>query len=219
MSQFEHVLWDMDGVLLDSERHWDTGNKFFLASEIKSWDQFDQSRLVGRSLLDTYHIFKNEYNLQMSYQEYESKFNAAAREVYSKRANLMPHARDVLNELQATNIGQSIVSSSTHHWINMAVNRFNLKQYFSCIISAEDVNGRGKPVPDIYLFAQSKLNIPTEELLVVEDSIPGIQAALAAGLTVIGYAPMGTNNLHNYAVQVITDLREIPNIINRGSPV
>ena len=216
MNTFTHVIWDMDGVLVDSERHWNTGENFFLAEEIDDWGNFDQSRLVGRSLRDIYEMLREEYDLTLTYKEYESKYNAVAEKVYRHEADLMPHARDVLIDLQGRNTVQLLVSSSTHYWIQMAVDRFHLKQYFKYIISAEDVGGKGKPAPDIYNYASDKLSAAKRSILVIEDSKPGVKAAQNAGLQVIGYDPEATGVLTGLAPEIIHDLREVLPVVQSG---
>jgi len=83
MTAFHYVIWDMDGVLVDSERHWDTKDDFFLARELDNWSEFDESRLIGRSLADIYQMLKDEMDLQMSYEEYRKNYDATAKQIYS----------------------------------------------------------------------------------------------------------------------------------------
>jgi beta-phosphoglucomutase-like phosphatase (HAD superfamily) len=97
--------------------------------------------------------------------------------------------------------------------------QFGIREYFEEIISAEDVDGTGKPAPDIYLEAIRRLNADPADVLVVEDSAVGVQAARAAGLTVAGYqSEINQQNLEN-AHTTIKDLRQVPALLETGVPV
>lgn len=216
MTAFHYVIWDMDGVLVDSERHWDTKDDFFLARELDNWSEFDESRLIGRSLSDIYQMLKGEMDLQMSYEEYRKNYDATANQIYSTKAELMPNAQHTLATLKQSGITQALVSSSTHRWIGYALDQFGIGEYFAKIISSDDVEGKGKPAPDIYEFACAELNAPKEAILVVEDSIPGIQAAKSAGLTVAGYTGAKHGQHPANADIEIDDLQEVLRLVESG---
>ncbi len=216
MAVFEFVIWDMDGVLVDSERHWDTKEDFFLARALDNWNKFDESRLIGRSLPDIYKMLREEMNLQMSYDEYREQYDATAKYIYSTKAELMPNALKTLEELSQAGIIQALVSSSTHRWIGYAIEQFGIKQYFTEIISSDDVDGKGKPAPDIYEYACKKLRASKNKILVVEDSVPGIQAAKNAGLIVAGYTG-AQHGQHPVGADVeIDNLSQIPDLVKSG---
>lgn len=216
MSAFHFVIWDMDGVLVDSERHWDTKDDFFLARELDNWSEFDESRLIGRSLADIYAMLRKEMDLQMSYDEYRENYDATAKHIYSTKAELMPNAMKTLESLKQMGITQALVSSSTHRWIGYALDQFGIAEYFTKIISSDDVDGKGKPAPDIYKYACAQLNASQDEILVIEDSIPGIQAAKQAGLTVAGYTGAKHGQHPADADIEIDDLREVLRLVESG---
>ena len=201
---------------MDSERHWDTKDDFFLARELDNWSEFDESRLIGRSLSDIYAMLREEMDLQMSYEEYRKNYDATARHIYSTKAELMPNAMKTLESLKQMGITQALVSSSTHRWIGYAIHQFGIADYFAKIISSDDVNGKGKPAPEIYEFACEQLNASKDEILVVEDSVPGIQAAKSAGLTVVGYTGAKHGQHPANADIEIDDLQEVLRLVKSG---
>jgi len=89
--------------------------------------------------------------------------------------------------LKKRGIPAGLASSSPGSWVEMAVERFNLSQYFRCVVSADDVGGRGKPSPDVYLEAVRRLGLSSDSCIAIEDSVNGMSAALSAGLYTIGF--------------------------------
>ena len=211
-SDFTTVIWDMDGVLIDSENHWDSLETHFLEDAVDNWDDFDKSRMIGRSLKDIYNLLEKEHGIHLSYREYVEEFNALARRVYQEAAELSPNAEATLLRIREMGLQQALVSSSSRQWIRYALERFPLEEYFDSIISSDDVQGRGKPDPAIYEFACRQLECVKEKTLVVEDSRAGIAAAHKAGLTVIGYFP--EKKPRGNPDGKITDLAEVWNMLS-----
>jgi HAD superfamily hydrolase (TIGR01509 family) len=209
----------MDGVLVDSERHWDQLDSFFLEDIVPQWDQFDEDLLTGRSIKDIHDMLSADYGLEMDFATYVEHYNRVARKIYGEKADLMPYVRETLSAIAELGVRQALASSSYHTWIGYAMEQFGIREYFEEIISAEDVDGTGKPAPDIYLEAIRRLNADPADVLVVEDSAVGVQAARAAGLTVAGYqSEINQQNLEN-AHTTITDLRQVPALLETGVPV
>lgn len=217
--KFHTIIWDMDGVLVDSERHWDSLDSFFLEEMVPQWEEFDEDLLTGRSIKDIHDMLTQNYGLDMDFQSYVAHYNQVAKKIYGEKAELMPHARETLSAIAELGVRQALASSSYHAWIGYAMEQFDLADYFEKIVSAEDVDGAGKPAPDIYREAIRQLNVNPDDVIVVEDSAVGVQAAKAAGLKVIGYqSEINDQNLDD-AHTTVTDLRQIPAIIESGVPV
>jgi len=181
------IIFDMDGVLVDSEHWWQIWEKKFLSKTLSAWDNQHQKEIIGRSLKDIHGILQNKYGLTMSWLEFKQGYNRAAKMIYQKQCNLMPWVREVLDFLANTSIKLALTSSSFRSWIDMALKRFKLFDYFDAIVSAQDVGSHGKPAPDIYLYTAQKLQIDPAYCIVVEDSKNGILSAKAAGMVAIGY--------------------------------
>ena len=104
----------------------------------------------------------------------------------SSQLKPMPGLIDFLDRCKKEKIQLAIASSSPYEYVDNIVTQFGIKEYFQYIISGEQVL-KGKPNPDIYYLAQSKLGIPKERLVVIEDSYNGIQAGKSAGIYTIAY--------------------------------
>ncbi len=181
------VIFDMDGVIIDSEKHWKKAELTFFGKLLPSWTKEDQQKIIGINVNDTYRILANEYGLEMTHQEFLMRVNGIALEVYRNKCNLIDGFLDLIKKLKIKNYKIALASSSLNEWINIVLERFKLRPFFDVVVSAEDINAPGKPAPDIYLFTAKKLDIPPEECIVIEDSKHGVCAAKAARMTVIGF--------------------------------
>lgn len=205
------VIFDMDGVLVDSEQWWFQTTKEWLSGLIgKTWDEKKEARITGKSVPDIYRSLNEYYSLSISEQEFFDVYNVMAQDVYMRRASLTPHVRQTLEAIQGCTILLALASSSPHSWIKIMLSRFSLAPYFAVIVSSEDVGFAGKPSPDIYLYTAQKLSVSPKQCVVIEDSRNGVLAAKAAGMVALGYrTPHNQNQNLDKADIIITDLAEI----------
>jgi HAD superfamily hydrolase (TIGR01509 family) len=182
----EAVIFDMDGVIVDSELHWKTLEGFFLQSLVQGWSAEAQSKIIGLSLGALYTMLVDDYNLDKPKAEFFALYNEMARDIYEQRAALLPGFSDLLAGLRESGIALALASSSPMAWINMVLDRFNLRGEFSVIVSADELGGEGKPSPAIYLLTAQKLGVAPERCAVIEDSRNGVLSAKRAGMYCIG---------------------------------
>lgn len=181
------IIFDMDGVLVDSEHWWPkVKGDFFARAAKRHWDSIDERRIIGTSLRDIHFLLQKEYGATMNYENFEAAYTVMAREVYGKKVRLMSCVREVLEHFSSRKTALALASSSLHSWIAMVMERFDLQRYFAVLVSAEDVGSRGKPRPDIYLHTARLLNITPNKCVVIEDSTYGVASAKAAGMRVVG---------------------------------
>jgi HAD superfamily hydrolase (TIGR01509 family) len=133
-----------------------------------------------------------------------------AVDVYNNRCSMTEGLMDLLAELDRRGMRHGLVSSSPQRWIRLFLTRFGLSEEFDPIVSADDVGGRAKPEPEIYLFAARKAEVRPERCLAIEDSGHGVRAAKAAGMTCAGLrTPFNPEQDLSLADFVVTDLREL----------
>lgn len=180
------VVFDMDGVLVDSQLHWEEVEESFLASLIPGWNLKDQSKIIGMSINDVHLYLSEHYKLKASLSEMLKYYNELAETIYCKQSNLLPGVIDCLDYLKAKDLKLAVASSSPKSWIKMTVDNFNLSKFFSHQFSSEDVGNRGKPHPDIYQLASETLKVSPKDSLAIEDSNKGVQSAKACGMKCIG---------------------------------
>jgi HAD superfamily hydrolase (TIGR01509 family) len=122
----------------------------------------------------------------MDKDEFMDSYNKMAVVIYEETANLLPGVLDFIKLLKKERFTLGLASSSPMFWVNMAVKRFDLIQYFKKIISADETGSKGKPAPDIYLHALKKLKKEPSECLAIEDSKNGVISAQEAGMKCVG---------------------------------
>ncbi len=176
------VVFDMDGVIVDSEAQWKAQEESFFRAAVPAWRAEHHRRIVGLGVEDVYHFMVREFGLQMPLDDYLARCEEVAREVYLHKVVVADGLRELLVDLRRRRIPTAIASSSPRRWINLVLDRFALAPSFDAVVSADDVGGRTKPAPDIYLEAVRRLALAPADCLAVEDSTVGVRAAKAAGL-------------------------------------
>jgi HAD superfamily hydrolase (TIGR01509 family) len=182
--QFKAVLFDFDGVLVDTE--W---------AIYDAWHRTFQEN--GQSLpLEIYtQCIGSDFNTWSPKTHLEELTGAAFdwHDLDHKRQQRieldlagegpMPGAVELLKTLTALGIPRAVVSSSSHHWVDGWLDRLDLRQHFEEVVCRGDAP-RIKPAPDLYLEAAKRLGLDPAECLVIEDSLNGVKAAIAAGMPV-----------------------------------
>lgn len=177
-------IFDFDGVIVDSERHWRNIDRTFFASLVPGWsEEVDGARMMGLGVKSGYALLQKEYNVQMPFDEYWAKLDAAVQNIYLNLAQMLPGLPEFLARLEAANVKIGIASSSQRPWIEATLDRLDLRKYFPVVCAANDVDERTKPLPDVYLLAAKQLGVDPRECTALEDSRNGVAAAKAAGMT------------------------------------
>lgn len=208
------VIFDMDGVIVDTERYWVDVIEAVIDELVVDGDDLEPSDLVGINVHDQYDRLRDEgYELTVdSADEYFDFYDGHAADIYRERADLMPGFHDLLAAIRERDVPIGVCTSSYPNWLSMAFERFDLDDSFDVVVSAADLDIPGKPEPAIYETAAGRLDVPPEECIVVEDSENGIRAASRAGTYVIAYegneaGEMSTGEADEVATSA-ADLRE-----------
>jgi HAD superfamily hydrolase (TIGR01509 family) len=209
---YELVIFDCDGVLVDSERLAVRIEVEILAtmglllSESEVIDRF-----VGRS--DEY--MRQELSTLLGRElpaDWDAEFSHLYRSTFEAELKPVPGIRAALDRITTPTC---VASSGTHHKMQFTLGLTGLYERFEGrIFSATEV-ARGKPAPDLFLHAARQMDVVPERCAVVEDSAPGVEAALAAGMDVFGYAGGVTPaaKLDRPGVTVFDDMAELPPLL------
>ncbi|QSG07528.1 HAD family hydrolase [Halapricum desulfuricans] len=181
------VLFDMDGVVIDSERYWPELESERLFPEVVPGQDVDPEEVMGMNYREIYDYLAENYEVAVDRDRHVELFDELAREIYGERASLMDGFDDLLSDLQARGIAVGLVTSSPPAWIDVVLERFGLTGRFDAVVSAENVPS-GKPEPDVYRRALQELDAEPDVAVAVEDSTTGANAANAAGIRCLGYA-------------------------------
>src|SRR3984957_20145466 len=177
------VVFDMDGVLIDSEPVWERVRRKFVADHGGRWPDDAQDRLMGMSTAEWSAYMSEDFGLQMLPPRVAELVIAAMAAEYRAHLPLLPGAVGAVRELSAR-WRLAVASSAPKSLIEAVLDASGLRPAFDASVSSEEVT-RGKPFPDVYLEATARLGVPPERCAAVEDSSNGLRSAAAAGLTVI----------------------------------
>lgn len=185
---FKAVIFDMDGVLVDSEPKNLEQLRGFYKSYGTDVDDIFMHSLVGSSYTYTYEESMRVMKLDWPIEKFKEKFDAYCK-IHSFEYNsvLNPGVKEILIWLKEHGYKTAVASSSTMDQIRTMEKVCDLVGCFDQLLSGEMFN-ESKPNPEIYLTAAKKLQVNSEECIAVEDSRYGIAAGNAAGMRVLAYA-------------------------------
>lgn len=181
------VLLDMDGVIVDSELQWKLVEHSFLKSLVPRWSAEQERQIVGLGVVDLYSWLVKNFAVQISQKDFLAHCDEMAQEVYSRRVTLAGGLMDFLSANKKQKRPLGLASSSPRRWIDLVLTRFDLAVHFQTVVSGDDVMGKTKPHPDIYLLAAKNLRVDPKECFAVEDSHLGVRAAKTAGMYCAAY--------------------------------
>ena len=195
MKNFKAVIFDMDGVLVDSEPlHVSVETSMFKEFNIPiTKDMY--TRFAGTTSLSMWGSLVSEFKLNRRPEELASLSNNRFIEELrsSKDVKLFDGVVDVLKDLKSRNIPVALASSSSIDIVYAVLDRFELRSYFTEIVTGSDVS-HSKPHPEIFLLASKQLQISPSNCIVVEDSTNGVLAAKHAGIFCVGFKPASNHH-------------------------
>lgn len=177
------VIFDLDGTLVDSMWMWEKIDIEYLGRYGISLPEDLQREIEGMSFSETAVYFKERFQLQESLEEIKDTWNEMAYEKYTKEVRLKQGVKELLSYCKAQGIFMAIATSNSRHLVESTVSALEIEDYFNYIVTACEVK-KGKPAPDVYLMAASKLGVDPKDCLVFEDIVMGIQAGKGAGMEV-----------------------------------
>lgn len=179
----EAVVFDMDGVLVDSEPVWERVRRRLVADRGGSWPPDAQDRMMGMSTAEWSVYMAADFGVGLSPGQVAEQVIAAMAQEYREHLPLLPGAVDAVRLLGA-GWPLAVASSSPRSLIDTVLATARLEGSFAATVSSEEVM-RGKPAPDVYLAAAARLGITPTACAAIEDSSNGLRSAAAAGMTVI----------------------------------
>jgi HAD superfamily hydrolase (TIGR01509 family) len=193
----EAVVFDLDGLLLDSEQVWDEVREQLVKERGGRWHERAQTEMMGMSSVEWSRYMHDELGLSEPPDEISGEVVRRLEERYQRELPLIDGAREAVERL-AARWPLGLASSSNRELIDLVLALSGLAPFFHVTVSSEEVP-RGKPAPDVYLEAARGLGVPPERCAAVEDSRNGIRSAKAAGMKVIAipnpHFPPGEDSL------------------------
>jgi HAD superfamily hydrolase (TIGR01509 family) len=212
---FRAVIFDLDGVLADSEPWWNEIDKKLLAEYGVTYRGEYHSNVLGVSYRIAVEFYKKAFHLSASTDELMRRRAEIAIDFFANRVGLFPSAKEVLQELRRMNLRLALATSSVSASARPFLDRHQLTAFFDVIVTGDEIE-RGKPHPDIYLRAAKELGVPPETCLVIEDALSGIAAAKAAKMRVAAIPDIRFVDPCEYEKQadyLLGNLSEIPSLV------
>lgn len=212
---FDLVIFDHDGVLVDSE---------IIAMDLLATIASDHGypvtvdeaieQFLGTSLDHFVGIVRNEGTVEPVLEELDRDFHARLFDGFRDRLVAIPGMRGLLDELRRLEVPVCIASSGSRERVMLGITTTGLVEFFAedAITTREDVQ-RGKPAPDLFERAAARASTPAGRCLVVEDSQHGVEAAHRAGMAVVGMSYRTPASVLNDADWVVTDPTDIIGIV------
>ena len=186
------VSFDMDGVLLDTERLYTEATQQIVGRFGKVFDWRVKGEMIGRPALDSARHLVDALSLPITAEDYLRE-RELHFEALMPTAEPMPGARELVAALAARGVPQAVATSSSTRLFEMKTRRHrDWFATFTVIVRGDDPRCvRGKPAPDIFLVAAADLGVAPDACVVIEDAPAGLAAARAAGMTVIAVPDPG----------------------------
>jgi HAD superfamily hydrolase (TIGR01509 family) len=214
-SSIKAIIFDMDGVLVDSEpHHFKIEKKLFAKLNLNISDE-EHSTYMGTATDLMWRTIVSHKKLTLNIKDLVEQTILESKLHFSSQENLVPMSGlvELLDKFHKKGLPMAVASSSGQEIIDIILQNTNLKKYFKYTVSSELVGG-SKPEPDIFLHTAKLLGVKPGECVVIEDSANGIRAAKAAKMYCIAYNGVSSNNQdQSLADKQIVDFSELENIL------
>jgi HAD superfamily hydrolase (TIGR01509 family) len=217
--QIQAILFDLDGVLADSELLWNDIDAELLRECGVAYSGEDKAEVLGKSFALALGFYRDKYRLRPSIEELMLRRRLIAVDFYARRIMPYPQAAQVLISLREGGYRISLATSSVRPIVMPFLDRHRLTPFFDSIVTGEDVKN-GKPNPDIYLRAAALLEVEPAHCLVVEDALAGVTAGKGAGALVAAIPDARFARVADYtgkADYILSDLGQLLALVQRLS--
>ena len=211
-SQIRAVVFDLDGLLVNTEDLYEQAGETVLRRRGKTYDAELREQMMGRPVVDAIQLMIDCYSLSDPLEDLMGECKEVLDGLMATSLAPMPGVEQFLNELAAANIPTAVATSATPEYAEFVLTSLGLKNRFRFILTAQDIH-RGKPDPEIYRLAAAHLGIPPSQMMVLEDSGNGCRAAVAAGAYTVAVPNRHTRDHKFDGVKLVADTLADPRIL------
>ncbi|MFJ9113744.1 HAD family hydrolase [Streptomyces sp. NPDC102283] len=177
-----HVIFDLDGTLVDSEpNYYEAGRRLLARYGVRDFDWEAHTRFIGIGTRETLTVLRAEYGIDAPVEELLAGKNALYLELAGASTEVFPQMRVLVERLYAAGVPMAVASGSSRAAIGAVLAVTGLDAYIPLYVSAEEVV-HGKPEPDVFLETARRMGAEPADCVVLEDAPPGAAAAHAAGM-------------------------------------
>ena len=215
MQKIQAIIFDMDGLMVDTEplarRSWE----MVLNEFGQHLDELAFHQMIGLRRLDGARLVLKKLDLDLSPDELLERKEIYLAKILAGGIPIMPGLERLVEELKQRDIPWAVATSSPISYADLIIRDLGLAMDCQAIASGDEVQ-HGKPAPDVYLLASERLAVSPESCLALEDSIPGVKAALAAGMLTVAVPNDHTDaDAFSLADYIFPSLNEVADGIDR----
>ena len=206
----EAVIFDMDGVIVDSEP-WHLEANFELYEELGfTLSREDYATFIGKTNSEMWVFLKSKFALPQSLPElFQRQVQKKIQLLQKHEDGLIKGVLPLLNTLREKGIPIGLASSSPLEYIETILKKYQIAEYFQAVVTGEEM-ANGKPAPDIFLHTAGLLGVKSENCVVIEDSENGVKAAKAGAMKCIGFKNINSGGQDlSLADRIVDSLEEI----------
>ncbi len=175
------LLFDCDGIIADSEAHWNQIDREHLAAfGVPDYTGHLKEHIIGTSFAHSIGFYREQFDIAAPLAEMIAHRTEVAAKFYAEQIPIYPNTRETLEQCRALNLKMAVATSSVGRLIRPFLKRHDIEKYFDFIVTGEQVEN-GKPHPDIYLKAAAGVQTDPAHCLVIEDALAGLESGRAAG--------------------------------------
>jgi beta-phosphoglucomutase len=188
LSHINAVIFDAEGVVVDTEILWDKSQELLLGKRGLEYDRaYLKPRMAGQTLLEGAQLMAAYYKLDEDPVLIEQERSALIHDLFENEISFIPGFSDFIAELNGSKLKRSIATAMKKSLMVSVERKLQLKQFFGDhVYYIEDVGNKSKPSPDVFLYAAEKMGVEAKSCVVIEDAPHGIEAANRAGMTSLG---------------------------------
>lgn len=202
------VIFDMDGVLVDSEPIHEQALSETLAAYGHRLTPEIYAGTLGQSPDDNWRWLLDHYPLTCEGQEFLGRYAGAVLELLQRALDPRPGAVDLIARFRSEGCRIALASMSTRAWVDATLRGIGLAEAFDATVSADEV-ARGKPDPEVFLTAAAMIGVDPAACLVIEDAPAGVEAALRAGMRPVAVRTRYTHGYELPAFWTVDSLTEL----------
>jgi HAD superfamily hydrolase (TIGR01509 family) len=219
MNRIRAVVFDFDGLMVNTEEVFHLSGMELLRRRGKEPTPAVFHAMMGRRAHDAFSALIRIMDLKESIEDLQRESTEIFFQMLDDILQPMPGLFDLLDLIDERGLPKAVATSSEHSYLTALLAKLNLQDRFQTLLTAEDVT-QGKPHPEIYLTAARRLNVEPREMLVLEDSEAGTQAAAAAGAHIVSVPHRHSRHFAFAEAKAIASSLIDPVILNlvRGEP-
>ncbi|MCK5370260.1 MAG: HAD family phosphatase [Cyclobacteriaceae bacterium] len=188
LSHIKAIIFDAEGVVVDTEILWDKSQDELLGRRALEYDrEYLKPRMAGQTLLEGAELMVDYYQLDEKPAAIEKERKELIHDLFENEIHFIDGFVSFINMLNGSRLKKSIATAMNKTLMVKVEKKLRLQQFFGAhVYYIEDVGNKSKPEPDVFLYAAEKLGVKPSDCIVIEDAPHGIEAANKAGMISIG---------------------------------